>query len=57
LAAKGHTNVMGWSSSELDLRDSKLTMEAIKKEKPDVIIMVAPLLIDGTRRAFKTSDT
>ena len=22
LAAKGHTNVMGWSSYELDLRDS-----------------------------------
>jgi GDP-L-fucose synthase len=41
LAAKAHTNVMGWSSSELDLRDSKLTMEAIKKEKPDVIIMAA----------------
>jgi GDP-L-fucose synthase len=41
LAAKGHTNVMGWSSSELDLRDSKLTMEAIKQEKPDVIIMAA----------------
>jgi GDP-L-fucose synthase len=41
LAAGGHTNVMGWSSSELDLRDSKLTMEAIKREKPDVIIMAA----------------
>jgi GDP-L-fucose synthase len=41
LAAKGHTNVMGWSSAELDLRDSKLTMEAIKQEKPDVIIMAA----------------
>ena len=41
LAAKGHTNVMGWSSSELDLRDSKLTMEAIRQEKPDVIIMAA----------------
>jgi GDP-L-fucose synthase len=41
LAAEGHTNVIGWSSSELDLRDSKLTMEAIKREKPDVIIMAA----------------
>jgi len=41
LAAEGHTNVMGWSSSELDLRDSNLTMEAIKREKPDVIIMAA----------------
>jgi GDP-L-fucose synthase len=41
LAAKGHTNVMGWSSVESDLRDSKLTMKAIKQEKPDVIIMAA----------------
>ena len=41
LAVKRHTNLLGWSSSELDLRDSQLTMEAIKKEKPDVIIMAA----------------
>ena len=41
LAANGHTNLVGWSSSELDLRDSKLTMEAINEEKPDVIIMAA----------------
>jgi GDP-L-fucose synthase len=41
LAAKGHTNLMGWSSAQLDLRDSKSTMEAIKEEKPDVIIMAA----------------
>jgi GDP-L-fucose synthase len=41
LEAKGFTNLLGWSSSELDLRDSKLTMEAIKKEEPDVTIMAA----------------
>ena len=41
LVAKGHTKLLGWSSSELDLRDSQLTMEAISQEKPDVIIMAA----------------
>ena len=41
LAAKGHSNLLGWSSSELDLRDSQLTMEAISQEKPDVIVMAA----------------
>ena len=41
LESKGFTNLLGWSSSELDLRDSQLTIEAISQEKPDVIIMAA----------------
>ena len=41
LSAKGHTNLIGWSSGELDLREAQITMEAIKQEKPDVIIMAA----------------
>jgi GDP-L-fucose synthase len=41
LAIKGHTNLIGWTSLELDLRDSKATMDAICHEKPDVIIMAA----------------
>jgi GDP-L-fucose synthase len=41
LSGKGHANLIGWSSSELDLRDAKATMNAICQEKPDVIIMAA----------------
>jgi GDP-L-fucose synthase len=41
LEAKGYTNLIGWSSSELDLRDFKLTLEAIKAVEPDVIILAA----------------
>jgi GDP-L-fucose synthase len=41
LKAKGFTNLLGWSSTELDLRDSQLTLDAISQEKPDVIIMAA----------------
>ena len=41
LAFKGHSNLIGWSSSELDLRDSKSSADAIVQAKPDVIIMAA----------------
>lgn len=41
LEASGHTNLVGWTSSELDLRDSKSTIDAIAQAKPDVIIMAA----------------
>ena len=41
LVAKGFTNLLGWGSAELDLRDSESTMDAIVQEKPDVVIMAA----------------
>jgi GDP-L-fucose synthase len=41
LESKGFKQLLGWGSAELDLRDSKLTMDAIVEEKPDVIIMAA----------------
>jgi GDP-L-fucose synthase len=41
LEAKGFTRLLGWGSAELDLRDSKSTMDAIVQEKPDVVIMAA----------------
>jgi GDP-L-fucose synthase len=41
LESKGFNQLLGWGSAELDLRDSKLTMDAIVEEKPDVVIMAA----------------
>ena len=41
LEAKRFTNLVGWSSSELDLRDSSLAMEAIRAVKPDLVILAA----------------
>lgn len=41
LEAKGHTQLVGWGSAELNLRDSESTMDAIVQEKPDVVIMAA----------------
>ena len=41
LESKGFKQLLGWGSTELDLRDSKLTMDAIVEEKPDVVIMAA----------------
>lgn len=41
LAAKGYGNLLGWTSSKLDLRNSQMTLEAIRNAKPDVIIMAA----------------
>jgi GDP-L-fucose synthase len=37
----GYSNLIGWSSSELDLRDKAATIDAISEAKPDVIIMAA----------------
>ena len=41
LESKGFNQLLGWGSAELDLRDSKLSMDAIVEEKPDVIIVAA----------------
>jgi GDP-L-fucose synthase len=41
LESKGFKQLLGWRSAELDLRDSKLTMDAIVEQKPDVVIMAA----------------
>ncbi len=41
LESKGFNQLLGWGSAELDLRDSKLTMDAIVEEKPNVVIMAA----------------
>jgi GDP-L-fucose synthase len=41
LESKGFNRLFGWGSTELDLRDSKLTMDAMIEEKPDVVIMAA----------------
>jgi GDP-L-fucose synthase len=39
--SQGYHNLLGWSSTQLDLRDSKPTADAIAQAKPDVIIMAA----------------
>jgi GDP-L-fucose synthase len=41
LLTKGFTNLIGWSSKELDLCDRTSTLEAVAGAKPDVIIMAA----------------
>ena len=41
LKAKGYTNLLGFSSKELDLKNQQAVKEFIKVEKPDVIIDAA----------------
>lgn len=41
LEAEGLTNLAGWSSSELDLRDRDSTMDAVMATRPAVIVMAA----------------
>lgn len=41
LEAKGVGKVIGWRSSELDLRDRQATMDAIGQAKPDIVIDAA----------------
>jgi GDP-L-fucose synthase len=41
LESKGYTNLIGKSSSELDLRDQVAVQEFFKKESPDVVIDAA----------------
>ncbi len=38
---EGFTNLIGWRSAEVDLRDRAQTVEAIRQAKPDVVIMAA----------------
>ncbi|UUT34499.1 GDP-L-fucose synthase family protein [Microbacterium elymi] len=41
LEAKGFRNLVGWRSSELDLRDSQATANAVRDAAPDVVIVAA----------------
>ena len=41
LESKGYKNLIGWSSSELDLTNRELTKSRIVEANPDVIIMAA----------------
>jgi GDP-L-fucose synthase len=41
LSAEGYTNLIGKSSSELDLRNQRLVAEFMAREKPDVVIDAA----------------
>lgn len=41
LTRRGHTNVFGWTSQELDLRDSDAVRAAIEETRPAVIVMAA----------------
>jgi GDP-L-fucose synthase len=38
---EGFTNLIGWRSAEVDLRDRNQTVEAILQAKPDVVFMAA----------------
>jgi len=40
-STSGFENLIGWRSSEVDLRDRAQTMDAIRQAKPDVVIMAA----------------
>jgi GDP-L-fucose synthase len=39
--SQGFKNLIGWRSSELDLRDGSATLEALKEEKPEIVIIAA----------------
>ena len=41
LKAKGHKNIIGFSSKELDLRDQRAVFEMLDREKPEAIIDAA----------------
>jgi GDP-L-fucose synthase len=41
LLSKGFTNLIGWSSKELDLCDRNSTLEAVLGAKPEIVIMAA----------------
>jgi GDP-L-fucose synthase len=41
LASRGYTNLLGWSSSELDLTDRQATLRKIAQASPEVVIMAA----------------
>ncbi|GAB3127634.1 GDP-L-fucose synthase [Tsukamurella serpentis] len=41
LVAAGHTNITGYPSSELDLRDRAATMDFLADAKPDIVVLAA----------------
>ena len=41
LTARGFTNLVGWRSAELDLRDRDATFDAVLAARPDVVIVAA----------------
>jgi GDP-L-fucose synthase len=41
LAAEGYQNLLGWSSSDLDLRDREATIDAVVGAKPSLVVMAA----------------
>ncbi|SDR71906.1 GDP-L-fucose synthase family protein [Agrococcus carbonis] len=41
LEARGFSDLVGWRSSELDLRDARATMDAVREASPDVVVIAA----------------
>lgn len=41
LDSKGFQNLIGWRSSDLDLRDGKATIDALSQARPDFVIIAA----------------
>ena len=41
LTAQGFTNLVGWRSAEVDLRDSDAAFDAVRSAQPDVVILAA----------------
>lgn len=41
LEAQGFTDLVGWSSAEVDLTDRDATMQAVVEAKPDVVVVAA----------------
>ena len=41
LQSHGFTDLLGWSSSELDLRERDATLDAVTSAKPDVVVIAA----------------
>ena len=41
LEAQGYTDLVGWSSAEVDLTDRDAAMDAVSSAQPDVIVDAA----------------
>ena len=41
LKGQGFSDLVGWSSSEVDLTDREVTMEAVRAARPDVVVVAA----------------
>ena len=44
LEAQGAGEIVGWTSSELDLRDREAAIDAVNEAKPDIVIADAALV-------------